>query len=66
MPASAATLVVAPLPHGLELATVYTAGVCARAALPEQARALASLLAGAGARAARQRTGFVQATSAQE
>ena len=55
---------VAPLPQGFELATVYTAGVCTRAALPELARALASLLAGFGARAARERAGFVQAASA--
>ena len=50
---------VAPLPQGFELATVYTAGVCTRAALPEQARAMAALLAGEPARAMRQRAGFV-------
>ena len=50
---------VAPLPEGFELATVYTAGVCTRAALPEQARALAALLAGDTARAARQLAGFI-------
>jgi molybdate transport system substrate-binding protein len=49
---------VAPLPEGFELATVYTAGVCARATLPEQAQALAALLAGDAARAARERAGF--------
>ena len=50
---------VAPLPEGFELATVYTAGVCARAALPEQAQALAALLAGDAARGARERAGFI-------
>ena len=50
---------VAPLPEGFELATVYTAGVCTRAASPQQARELAALLAGDAARAARQRAGFV-------
>lgn len=50
---------VAPLPEGFELATVYTAGVCTRAASPHQARELAALLAGDAARAARQRAGFV-------
>jgi molybdate transport system substrate-binding protein len=50
---------VAPLPEEFELATVYTAGVCTRAALPEQARALAALLAGDTARAARQLAGFI-------
>jgi molybdate transport system substrate-binding protein len=50
---------VAPLPQGFELATVYTAGVCTRAELPEQARALAAMLAGREALAARTRAGFV-------
>lgn len=50
---------VAPLPGGFELATVYTAGVCKRATLPEQAHAFAALLAGDAARAARKRAGFV-------
>lgn len=49
---------VAPLPRGFELATIYTAGVCTRAALPEEARALAALLAGSEAREARERAGF--------
>ena len=49
---------VAPLPPGFELATVYTAGVCARSALPEEARALAALLAGPSAQDARARAGF--------
>ena len=50
---------VAPLPKEFELATVYTAGVCTRAALPDQARALAALLAGDAARAARLLAGFI-------
>lgn len=50
---------VAPLPEGFELATVYTAGVCTRAALPQQARALAALLTADTAREARARAGFV-------
>ena len=50
---------VAPLPKEFELATVYTAGVCTRAALAEQARALAALLAGDTAGAARQLAGFI-------
>ncbi len=51
---------VAPLPEPLGLATVYTAAVCTRAALPEQARALATLLTGDTASAARRRAGFDQ------
>jgi len=50
---------VAPLPEGFELATIYTAGVCTRAASPQQARELAALLAGDAARATRRSTGFV-------
>ena len=50
---------VAPLPEGFELATVYTAGVCTQAASPQQARELAALLTGDAARAARERAGFV-------
>jgi molybdate transport system substrate-binding protein len=38
---------VAPLPKGLELATVYTAGICTKAAEPELARRLIELLTGA-------------------
>jgi molybdate transport system substrate-binding protein len=50
---------VGPLPKQFELATVYTAGVCTRAALPDQARQLAALLAGDAARAFREQAGFV-------
>jgi molybdate transport system substrate-binding protein len=49
---------VGPLPKQFELATVYTAGVCMRAALPDQARLLAALLGGDGAREVRERMGF--------
>jgi molybdate transport system substrate-binding protein len=49
---------IAPLPEPLGLATVYTAAVCRRAALPEAARALAALLAGDAAAEARRRAGF--------
>jgi molybdate transport system substrate-binding protein len=49
---------VAPLPPGYELETVYTAAVTSRAALPNEARTFAQLLAGPSARAARERSGF--------
>ena len=49
---------VAPLPPGYELETVYTAAVTSRAALPDEARAFARLLAGPAARSARERAGF--------
>jgi molybdate transport system substrate-binding protein len=48
----------AALPDPLGLATVYTAAVCTRAALPDAARALAELLVGGTAQEARQRAGF--------
>jgi molybdate transport system substrate-binding protein len=41
-----------------ELATVYTAGVCTRAALPDQARQLAAVLGGDAARGVREQAGF--------
>ena len=44
---------VGPLPKEFELATVYTAGVCTRAALPDQARDFAALLGSDAARAVR-------------
>jgi molybdate transport system substrate-binding protein len=49
---------VGPLPDPLDLATVYAAAVCIRAALPDAARALAELLAGEAAQDARRRAGF--------
>lgn len=52
-----ATLV-GPLPGAHELATVYTAGIAARTALPDQARHLAALLSDESSRALRDRIGF--------
>jgi molybdate transport system substrate-binding protein len=49
---------VGPLPKEFELATVYTAGVCAHAVLPDQAKQLAFLLGGDAARRAREQAGF--------
>ncbi len=47
-----------PLPKEFELATVYTAGVCTAASLPDEARRLAALLTGDSTRALRERAGF--------
>jgi molybdate transport system substrate-binding protein len=52
---------VADLPQAFELATVYTAAVCAKAAHPGAAEALVALLAGAASADARAKAGFVQA-----
>ena len=49
---------VGPLPKDFELATVYTAGIAARAQRPNEARHLAALLAGDAARDLRARIGF--------
>jgi molybdate transport system substrate-binding protein len=49
---------VGPLPPEFELATVYTAAVCARAAAPEAARHLVALLAGEAQCPLRARAGF--------
>jgi molybdate transport system substrate-binding protein len=49
---------VGPLPKQFELATIYTAGVCTRSTLPEQARQLATLLGGDAARTTREQAGF--------
>ncbi|WP_441237431.1 molybdate ABC transporter substrate-binding protein [Bradyrhizobium sp. 930_D9_N1_4] len=46
------------LPPGCELVTMYTAGVTARAAHPNEAAALVALLTGADQRELRQRVGF--------
>jgi molybdate transport system substrate-binding protein len=54
---------VAPLPDPLGLATVYTAAVHVRAAMPGAARALADLLAGGAAQEARRRAGFTTSAS---
>jgi molybdate transport system substrate-binding protein len=50
---------VAPLPQGCELATVYTAAVCTKAASPSEARRLVALLTSGPSRPLRQRAGFV-------
>ena len=52
-----ATLV-GPLPKEFELATVYTAGVCTRAALPGQAKLLATMLSDDAAHVVREKVGF--------
>jgi len=49
---------VAPLPRGHELRTIYTAAVSARAAAPDEARAFLDALAGEESRAARITAGF--------
>lgn len=49
---------VAPLPKGFDLATVYTASVNAKAARPGEARALVQALAGDESREARAAAGF--------
>jgi molybdate transport system substrate-binding protein len=46
------------LPKGCELATMYTAGITANAALPNQAEILIELLTSAAARELRSRAGF--------
>ena len=47
------------LPPGCELATMYTAGITAAAAHPQQAQDLIDLLTGAGQQQQRQRAGFI-------
>ena len=49
---------VGPLPREFELATVYTAAVCTRAAAPEAARRLVALLAAEARRPLRANAGF--------
>ena len=49
---------VGALPRGFELATVYSAAVCAKAREPDLAQRFAKLLAGPDAGAARARAGF--------
>ncbi len=46
------------LPPEFELATVYSAGVCAAAAIPDAARRFIALLTSAGSRAPRMQAGF--------
>jgi molybdate transport system substrate-binding protein len=47
-----------PLPEGYELATVYTAGICTKAALPAEAARLAALLSSETTGEARAKAGF--------
>jgi len=49
---------VGPLPEGYELATVYTVGVCTKAALPAEAARLAALLSSETTGEARAKAGF--------
>ena len=49
---------VGPLPREFELATVYTAAVCTRAAAPDAARRLVALLSAERTRTAREKAGF--------
>jgi molybdate transport system substrate-binding protein len=49
---------VGPLPEGHELATVYTAAVCAKSSAPEVARALIALLTDDASAEHRRRAGF--------
>ena len=49
---------VGPLPKGYELATVYTAGICTKAALPAEAARLAALLSSETTGEARAKAGF--------
>lgn len=55
---TAGVTLVAPLPREFELATVYTAAVCTRAAAPEAAHRLVALLAAEGRRPLREQAGF--------
>jgi molybdate transport system substrate-binding protein len=56
--ATSGVTLVGPLPAELGLATIYSVGVCARAAEPEAARRLADLLTGSASRAVREAAGF--------
>ena len=49
---------VGPLPAEFQLATVYTAGVCAGAARPEAAQRFLAMLGGAESRELRLKAGF--------
>lgn len=50
---------VGPLPHGFDLATVYTAAVAAKSSHADVARQLVKVLTGASARVHRERAGFL-------
>jgi molybdate transport system substrate-binding protein len=53
-------VLVGPLPQGCELATVYTAAVCAKAAHPGPAEQFVQRLIGEEAREHRERAGFIR------
>jgi molybdate transport system substrate-binding protein len=55
---TAGVTLVAPLPREFELATVYTAAVCTRAAAPDAARRLVALLSAGETLVVRVRAGF--------
>ena len=55
---TAGVTLVAPLPREFELATVYTAAVCTRAAAPDAARRLVALLSDDRTRPVRKQAGF--------
>ncbi len=52
------TTLAGPLPKGLELATIYTCGICTKSREPGPARQFAALLTGAAANELRERLGF--------
>jgi len=57
--ATAGIVLVAPLPPGCDLATVYTAAIATKSAAASEAAELIALLTGAAGRHARRRLGFV-------
>ena len=57
--ATAGIVLVAPLPPGCDLATVYTAAIATKSAASGEAAELIALLAGAAGRHVRRRLGFV-------
>jgi molybdate transport system substrate-binding protein len=57
--ATAGVTLVAPLPKALELATIYTVGVCTKTAQGALARQFAAVLTDAASRDLRQRLGFL-------
>jgi molybdate transport system substrate-binding protein len=61
---TAGVTLVADLPPDFALATVYTLGICAKALVPDLARAFAALLSGEASRDLRGRIGFSPPTPA--
>jgi molybdate transport system substrate-binding protein len=56
--ATPGVVLIAPLPKELELATVYSVGICTKSAEPALARQFAAMLTEAASRDLRQRLGF--------